>query len=315
MRRHSIILEQDGQLGNMGTRGSTLTVIWMLSLFLIRQFYGSSLYSFMTAKTEPNDYPKGIQEALSRTDFDFICSYEFTTKLVYSAMEFELTQELYNFYSSILRKSYFTMSEYSRDFEILTQQNASHGKETRVEYQIIQYDDNLREFYAPIGTGDHQTPYRSKVFKRFVYICEAGCMDGEGFFGQTELIRKSSKDRPLLTYYQFWFQASPSFESFRFSKFLSSFVKSGLYELESNRFKKLKQVKNLKRLESSKKKGWSNGSLFSYAFLASAKGKAENENVEEPMKMVALKGTFILMEILVFVTVVSFLVELRIRKG
>ncbi|CAL8127765.1 unnamed protein product [Orchesella dallaii] len=38
--QHSIILEQDGQFGNMGTRGSTLIGIWMLSLFLIRQFYG-----------------------------------------------------------------------------------------------------------------------------------------------------------------------------------------------------------------------------------------------------------------------------------
>ncbi|CAL8127768.1 unnamed protein product [Orchesella dallaii] len=184
------------------------------------------------------------------------------------------------------------MFEYGQDFEYVTQQNASLGKETRVEYQIIETDGNLKRFYTP-KSRQRQKPYRSIVFKRFVYICEAGCMHGEGFFGQTRLIRKSSKDRPLLTYHQFWSQRSPCFESFRFAKFLSSFVKSGLYELEVSRYKKLKQVNRLRKLEGSKKRGWSNGSLFSYAFLdALAKERAEIENVEEPMKIVALKGFF-----------------------
>ncbi|CAL8127759.1 unnamed protein product [Orchesella dallaii] len=314
--QHSTVLEQGSQLRNVGARGSTLIGTWMISLFLIRQFYGSSLYSFMTTKNEPNDYPKSIYEAISRKDFDFICSRAFKTKLFYMGLKYVLTQELFNFYLNILRKSYFTIHEDDQDFETLTQQNISHGKETRVYSQIFNktYDNSTRLFTA-IARAYHHTTYISRKFKQFIYICESGCMDAAGFFGQTRLIRKLSKDRPLLTYHQFWSQQEPGFESFRFSKFLSCFVKSGLYELEINRFRKLTQVKRLKRLESSKKGGWSNVSLFSYAFLdVSAKEKAEKGNMEEPMKMMVLKGTFILMEVLVLVSVLSFLVELRIIK-
>ncbi|CAL8127777.1 unnamed protein product [Orchesella dallaii] len=315
--QHSIILEQDGQFGNMGARGSTLIIIWMLSLFLIRQFYGSSLYSFMTTKNEPSEYPKDIHEALARSDFDFICSSAFETRLLFVGLHIELPRKLFNFYVSILSRSYFTIPESGKDFETLTQQNASHGKKTRVYSRIYNktYENSTRLFIAMV-LAYAQTTYNSIVFNRFIYICEPGCMDGPGFFGQTMLVHKSAKDHPLLTYHEFWFQTEPCFESFRFAKFLSRFVKSGLYELEVSRYKKLKQVKRLKKLEGSRKRGWSNGSLFSYAFLdASAKERAQKENVEESMKIVALKGTFILMEVLVLVCVVIFLVELRITKG
>ncbi|CAL8127774.1 unnamed protein product [Orchesella dallaii] len=312
--QHSNILEQGGQLGNVGTRGSTLIGIWMLSLFLLRQFYGSSLYSFMTTKNEPNDYPKDIHEALARSDFDFICSSAFETRLYFLGLTPELPREFISFYLSILSRSYFANPESGKDFETLTQQNASHGKETRVFSRIYNNTyENSRSLFVAIHGAFSQTSYKSIVFNRFVYICEAGCMDGPGFFGQTMLVHKSAKDHSLLTYHEFWFQDEPSFEGFRYAKFLSSFVKSGLYELEVSRYKKMKQVERLKRLEGLKKKGWSNGSLFSYAFLdALAKDRAEIENVEEPMKIVALNGTFIFGGMLLIVAFLSFLIELRI---
>ncbi|CAL8127780.1 unnamed protein product [Orchesella dallaii] len=311
---HSIILEQSGQLGNVGNRSSTLIAVWMLSLFLFRQFYGSSLYSFLTTNNEPKDYPKNIHEALARSDFDFICSHAFENRLYSEG--FNLTRELFNFYVSILSRSYFTIPESGQDFETLTQQNASHGKETHVYSRIYNNTyENSGSLLTAMLIAYLRITYRSIVFNRFVYICEPDCMDGLGFFGQTKLVHKTVKDHPLLTYHQFWFQDRPSFQSFRFAKFLSSFVKSGFYELEVSRCKKLRHVKRLQKLEGSKKRGWSNGSLFSYAFLdALAKQRAQKENVEESTKIVALKGTFILMEVLVLVCVIIFLVELRIPK-
>ncbi|CAL8127832.1 unnamed protein product [Orchesella dallaii] len=288
----STILEQDPyQLKKVGSRGTILVGLWLLSLFLIRQFYGSSLYSFMTTKNEPNDFPSDINETISRTDFDLLFFHDFKTKLYLSNIARRLPRELFNFYLKILRRSYLIIYKHGKDFESDTLRNLSNGRESLV------YSDKYKSSYSNSTTivdamnlAAVERTEKYVKFDRFVVICEEGCMENPGLLGQTRLIRKISNERPVLRSHQFWHQKEPSSESFRFAKFLGSFVESGLYELEVQRFKKLSQVRRLKRFESSKKRGLSNGSLFSYVFLdVKFKKQAEKEEVEEPMKVVALK--------------------------
>ncbi|CAL8127792.1 unnamed protein product [Orchesella dallaii] len=307
----STILEQDPyQLKNVGSRGTSLVGLWLLSLFLIRQFYGSSLYSFMTTENEPNDFPNGINETLSRTDFYLLCSYDFQMKLFQSGIEQRLP--LFNFYLEILRRSYLIIYMHDKDFESDTLRNLSNGRESLV------YSDKYKSSYSNSTTivdamnlASLERTKKYVRFDRFVVICEEGCMENPGLLGQTRLIRKISDELPVLRSHQFWHQNEPSSESFRFEKFLGSFVESGLYELEIQRFKKLNQLRRLKKFESSKRRVLNNGSLFSYVFLdVKFKKQAEKEKFEEPMKIVALKGTLILVQFFVFVAIVTFLVEL-----
>ncbi|CAL8127756.1 unnamed protein product [Orchesella dallaii] len=268
----------------------------------------------MTTENESNDFPRDIQQTLSRMDFDVLLSDTFVGKLMYIGNKFPFSRQLFKFYLSILRRSYFTVFMEGEDFETSALQNATHGKEVHaysVNFSSIY--DNSTTLSNAVGFAFGSGPIRKSLkLDRFVLICEDGCMDGPAFFGQTRFIRKRFRERPILRYYKFWYQREPSFESFRFAKFLSGFVKSGLYDLEVNRYNKLKKTKSLKWLESSTKGGWSNGSLFSYAFLdASVKEKVEREIVEKPMKIVALNGTLMLAGILVLVAVVTFLIEFR----
>ncbi|CAL8127753.1 unnamed protein product [Orchesella dallaii] len=313
----SIVLEQSAQrLINVGPRGSSVIGLWMLVLFFTKQFYGSSLYSFMTTEKEVNEFPISIHQVLLRSDYYLFTPRSFISRLHAIGANMMPHQVLFHFYLRIISKSLFNIDHSDTDFEIAALQNASHGKFVQVISVSVNRGFDRSTTLSSVLTQAFRNTKRLYIkLERFVTICEGNCMDGAGFFGQTGLNRRTTKERPVLIYYQFWFQVEPNFQTFRFAKFLSRFVSCGLYQLEFERFKKLQQFKLLSRLKNSTKRGWSNGSLFSYSFLDQRiRERCEVEKVENPMKIAALKGTFILVGILGIIAMIALILEFQISK-
>ncbi|CAL8130467.1 unnamed protein product [Orchesella dallaii] len=304
--QYSVLLEQDGddQLRKVGRPGIFLMIISIFSAILLRQFYNSSLYTFMTAQTKSNDYPKNLGELLNRKNFDFILPDSFLTTLDKIASEdaFNLPLKLEKIFVEILRKSKFVIDgNLERALE-----NASLGIKSET-FQMINEDKTVDRLATFLSNFDLKI--ESRKFSNFAILCKRSC-DSEWnvvLFHQSRLEMIVPKQEPFIREVQIWSQSYPSFSTVRFSVFLGSFVHSGLYDLGVQRFQMLEQLMAIRRFKYVHNRNISNGSLFSYIFLADK--NTEDENKEEPTKLVAFKGTFILTSSVLFISTCIFVAE------
>ncbi|CAL8132137.1 unnamed protein product [Orchesella dallaii] len=307
----SLILEQDGLgLRNTKFRGTMLIGLWMLSLFLIRQCYNSSLYSFMTTQKEAfTDFPVSMQEILLQNNFELISPPAFLLTLVDIGSEAKLDRSLVDLYLRIIQKSYFVMGH--DNIEMLVLHEAIEQKPTEIQHfsPSLTYEDSAMLVKLLMNASRHFNVW-SVQFSRFVIICEGGCFDGVEILGQNNMIRKIPKEKPILRHFKVWFQKRANFESVRFSKFLRHFAQSGLYDVVVNRFMKLQQLQILYNMDVSWRVGLSNGNLFSYVFLVNKVGSSYIDIKEEPTRMSVLVGTLVMVAFLLLMAFIIFIFEI-----
>ncbi|CAL8092251.1 unnamed protein product [Orchesella dallaii] len=128
----SILLEQDGgELKQSRFQAKVITMMWIFCTILLRQFYNSSLYSFITAEPKPTDLPQSVHEVLNRMDFDLLIPSSFIREMLQVFLKDEdstLPLQLTKLYLNIIHKSYFINGL----LHIPTLRNASSGKYTEI---------------------------------------------------------------------------------------------------------------------------------------------------------------------------------------
>ncbi|CAL8128937.1 unnamed protein product [Orchesella dallaii] len=315
----AVLTEQDGK--NYFKMGMTIPTIWIFSAIFLRNLYNSTLYSFMTAEQEPTDFPKNIQETVDRNDFDLILSFSLSNQfnqIFYRLDHSKPTKQLTKLYIRIMAKSSFMLKVPEDDVQvhIKTLQNAIKGDKTKIlYYNLLKPYENVTPMLAYRQTN---LPLEGeKVFSKFAVLCQDGDCEGKwnaAFFRQTKLHRIVPKQIPFFRNVGIWTQDHSTIVTASFHKFLGRIVQSGLYELFIKRYRLLEKLKLLQSVTNGTKSEISNGSLFSYVFLA-GNGRNGGEdyafNIEaKSTKITAFTGTFFITGIMLSLALIIILLEM-----
>ncbi|CAL8130383.1 unnamed protein product [Orchesella dallaii] len=302
----SVLVEQDlYQLRVKKIQSHCILVIFILSAFLFRQFYNSSLYSFMVAVPPFTNYPKNMQELLNQTEFGILAPNKFWMEIymLFWTLFPNKNPELAIFLQRIVLGSYFM----KRELEIETLHNASSQIQLEVEY-YSRIRGNGGSRLATVFAINNET---STILSKFGVICDENC-DGYWklpFLGHTHWNRAVEREMRFFTAYQAWILTHLSFATFSFSKFLGLFVESGLQVRASRRYRVYRQYRDTKGLKNLRKMGITNGSLLSYLSLGKDVNRLVTEK-EEPTTISAFIGTFIITS--VFLTIGSVILGFEI---
>ncbi|CAL8092067.1 unnamed protein product [Orchesella dallaii] len=295
-----VLLVQGGELLRWirGKWGKITITTWIFTTLFLRQFYNSSLYSFMAKEKESNDFPKSMEELLVRKDIPLLSPASFLSELSWIyARETDrgLALRLIKFYMKILPKSSFILGNHEMYIRALQQaSNGSLVRSIKINFRAPRNQAKNR-----LSTPRIERSIKETRFNQFAVMCVGDCeMSLKGvFLGKTRLNNQIivPKQRPFFRVFQFW-HAFPNFATVSFSNFLAYFVQSGLHDLAIGRYKMLKQLKLLESLNYGRKLGMSNGSLFSYIFLSKKDEKVFNSSLTEhaSAKVSEFVGTFIL---------------------
>ncbi|CAL8114434.1 unnamed protein product [Orchesella dallaii] len=229
----SVAMEQEGDNHwRSKLRGKTIITMWIFSAILLRQFYNSSLYSFMTAAPKPTDLPGTLKEVVDRNDFDLILPESYKNNEMQTILHLHLAEEplhskMHQIYHRILIKHFFLKSGQ----EIRTLVNISGGNLAMVGQWK----------YVPVYTQGGTTPHYiggpvPRKLNRFAIICEGECdsnwnavLVGES---NSKLEKFTPEDQNDFIYraFGFWTIRAPNYATVNFFDFLGIFVHSGLYE-------------------------------------------------------------------------------------
>ncbi|CAL8132131.1 unnamed protein product [Orchesella dallaii] len=270
----------------------------------------------MTAEREVFvDYPKSIDETLTRKDFQLLSPQALLTTLSYVGWEPKLRRDVVDFYVRYIAKSYFIFNR-GKEIEAEVLNDVSHGNSTRIRYlsPLLTYPESTTLGWLVLDASRHFNEWFFK-FSSFVLVCERYCIDDRQIFGENNLMRKTPTQNPVLRSFNFWFVKEPNFDTLRFSKFLGNFAQSGLNELLISQFRKSQHLRILYNLKDSWRNGLRNGNIFSYVFLAEKTEKTSNENYENPTKISAFYGTFIIAALFLIFAFIVLICEFSVSCG
>jgi len=281
----------------------TIMLLWVFSSMFLRQFYNSSLFSFMAANHEPMDYPRNIEELLVRQDFELLGPKKFSWgfKLMFDSWANRnqfLPKQLEAFYLSIIFKASYVADWY---FTWFLRSLASGHYEPLESFEQDANTSLLRI------VRNYKMVVNNVTFSKFAAMREdyEGRMN-EMFFGPEILNQIVPKQEYLIRDRYYWSQDYASFFTFRFHNFLGRFVSSGLHELLTNQYHRLKEWRRWQGMIIPQGLGISNGYLYSRIFLVDRK---ERESKHEPTKLLAFTGTFVILGFMTGFAVVTFLHE------
>ncbi|CAL8132756.1 unnamed protein product [Orchesella dallaii] len=256
------------------------------------------------------DFPKSITELRNRPDFDLVYPFD----VIHSLMNIERAQNL----SEIFSHTYFYI--FSKAFVIPSRSvgitlvadtllNISEAKNIRVTtYAHTVYDETKSRHGIMFSASFHNYMKQDVNLQKFVSICLHDCPATMKLFGKQKnrFIRKPFKQESLLKLSKYWFQVEPNFATFRFSRFLSCVVQSGLHDFANNYYEKFKRMELLDRIAELRKTkfGGRNG-LFSLTFLSSN----INENQVTPGDLSTFVGVIIVSAVILSFAMVVFMLE------
>ncbi|CAL8127628.1 unnamed protein product [Orchesella dallaii] len=311
MWQFSVLLEQDciKLIKNEGRWGKFIFTVWILSAIILRIFYTSFLYSYMTSEHEPTDYPNNLKEIISQYEYSPIVPESFYY-MVYDLVESfknldeKILEKMEVFYIGILLRS--SIMEGDLHANIDTLQNVASGYPTTINSRSFHYNPNETAKNLRLQLRGTSRGRKEIRFQKFAVICEQTCVSkwNVAFFGQTKFHRIVSKSKPFFDTFEFWRISYPNAMTYTFSGFLARFVQSGIYNYGIKRYRMTQQLMLLQKL---KKHGMGNGSLFSYVFLANSKEKLEMK--EESAKLNAFTGIFIIITGTLNVATMFFILE------
>ncbi|CAL8132772.1 unnamed protein product [Orchesella dallaii] len=307
----SSILEQDcnGLVNKKILKGFTLTTLWGLLLFSMRQFYCSSLYSFMAAEMDPKDFPKSIAELRNRSDFDLVYPFDVFDTMTYIGLKPNLSRKLVDTCLYLFSKAFITTARFQGITSVAeTLLNISEAKEIRVRtYEKTSYRDTQSLHDVLFNASFNWKPNKVVNLRKFVSICQYDCVATMELFGKQRFIRKPFKQESLLRLSRFWCQFEPNIATFRFSRFLGSVVQSGIHDLTTNHYEKFERLKLLDSIgELRKGELGSRRGFFSLTFFG---GNANKNNEETPGDLNAFGGVFIVSALVILLAVFVFMVE------
>ncbi|CAL8143276.1 unnamed protein product [Orchesella dallaii] len=291
----SVIMENDVDLLRKARFGGKIFLLqWILGGILLRNFYNSSLYSLMTAEHERKDFPRDIDELLNNySDLVLIGTESFlsesrlflqnTSKLVIKS----LSPEIANLTSTVFHKSVFINGGLNHN----NLQNVANGKEIAVTSFSKDSTKIDSKIYLLTWSKKMDT---NQTYTKFAVMCEGDCESNwnAALFGQTGFDRIVPKQqRPFFKSIRFWFYGKNRFATSQFEKFFRGFVESGLFKLSTSRYRKLQRINVIRGQDGFQAMGISNGSLFSYVFLAQG---IDEINEIKPAKIPAFVGTFLI---------------------
>ncbi|CAL8121043.1 unnamed protein product [Orchesella dallaii] len=309
----SIIFEQDADiLLESRFLNKATAIVWVFCVISLRNFYNSSLYSFISAEKQPHDYPRTLAQLLDREDFSIFVPMdlhdELYTKLS-EKFEYDMSEKVVQTYAKFLHKSFYMQYGWYSE----TVKNAVDGIHTKVSYYSKSGSPESISFSGWIDSSPAWISDEQILFDKFSTICKENCESewNVALFGQTRLHRIIPKQEPFYSYLELWSQMNPTVASLRFPMYLGRFVQSGLYSLSINRVKRLQVLKQLQDFNRFRKLGMSNGSLFSYVFVSDI--IKEHEKVE-PTKITAFLGTFVLVGFVFLAAISVLMCELLVKR-
>ncbi|CAL8132776.1 unnamed protein product [Orchesella dallaii] len=308
----SSILEQDGNglVNKKILKGFTLTTLWCFLLFSMRQFYCSSLYSFMTAGMDSKDFPKSIAELRNRSDFDLVYPLEVVQTMTRIATDPNLSRKLVDTYLYMFSKAFITMSRLKGITSVAeTLLDISEAKDIMVTTYSLASHDHTQSLYDVLFDATFiMEPNKCVNLQKFVSICQYDCLATMELFDKQKFVRKPFKQDSLLKLPKFWFQFEPSMVTFRVSRFLSSVSESGLHDIATNQYEKFERMKLLDSIwELRKGELGSKMGFFSMTFLG---GNANVNNQEISGDLRAFGGVFIVSALVLTLAMFVFMLEM-----
>ncbi|CAL8068590.1 unnamed protein product [Orchesella dallaii] len=315
--QYAVIFEQnDKQPFQCRFRGKALILLWVFTAVFLRQFYISTLYSFMTKEGEPQDFPKTMEELLNRTDFELISPKElyytigenvfFWEQYMYIGNIFNgrrpnascINSNLTDKYLRIFYKSKFLNFTFNRK----TVNDIGDGKSINV-YRYVPAPKRISSrlnAYNKLHTS--KKTYETKKFLKFAIVCKEACESEWNVANSLSKIFHTiipKQQKPFLIISSFWIQRRPSFAALAFSGFLDSFVSSGLYGRVTENFQ------NQRRLVSRHA-----SKNFINSDMENDNGNEVDDGVQCPTKISAFIGTLIIMLCMLVMSFVMLAIEI-----
>ncbi|CAL8128504.1 unnamed protein product [Orchesella dallaii] len=162
----------------------------------------------------------------------------------------------------------------------------------------------------PLKNQSQDEVATQRKFSKVALMCEGDCDSKRNvaLVNQKTMFQIVPKQEPFFKRFEFWTVASSNFATLRFRRFLGTFVHSGIYDFAINRYQMWQKFKLLVALNINENLGMSNGSLFSYIFLAD---KCESSSRKgTPLRLKAMTGPLSMVGLQIIVAVLVFGIEL-----
>jgi len=155
----------------------------------------------------------------------------------------------------------------------------------------------------------YKADYEEREFVKFGVVCKVECRSNWilGSERGNQLHKCIPRQNPFFTTSEFWSMIRPSFAAHFWPSFLGMYVQSGLHDFLNKTFSMWNQFKFQKTLRNHGS-GLSNGSLFSYIFLA--KRETVMEDFIQSTNISTFRGTAYITCTMFNLSVVIFMLEL-----
>jgi len=311
LRQCSILLEQgQSQLYIKKISVKRVFYMWIFLSIFLRQFYTSSLHSFMTAKIEPDNYPKNMEQLLNRSDFGLIATQSFRRRFKYRFDDWAVMKGLHfpkpieNFYIKMLFKAICA------PFDGWFMENLvdlANGKSVIMEKLENSPNKNGVEVVRRLKLTNKRVS-----FTKFAAVRESSggkAIDKETlFFWNNSILQRVPKQMHFHREVWMWSFRRPSFAAIPFIRFIGSFVHSGIYKMVLIRAENNGTFKLWRGMKRSRDLDISSGNLYSHIFMASSSRIDQDEPVATTLK--AFTGTFVIGAFKIGAAILSLIIEL-----
>ncbi|CAL8068845.1 unnamed protein product [Orchesella dallaii] len=309
----SLLLDQGVyEIRHTRISGKLVIVLWLFSAILLTEFYNSSLYSFMAAEKEQNNFPKSMEETVNNKEYDIILPDSFYDELyfVFAGDNAQVPKKLAKLYLRILEKAFLLQPrEVNDEFLSITIQNAVQGINTKGSYfpkSRFKPNITLAEF-----ANNYFPDNIERKFSQFAVVCSQDCTEGwtAPLLQQNRLLRVIPKQSAFFNYFQFWSRDRSFYTTIHFPKFLKIFVESGLYDSSIKRFSMLRHLMSLKLNSYRQNLRISDGRLYSYVVFGDKNSRLMEVQEDDPAKISSFIGVFLLSGSIICVSLLVLIIE------
>jgi len=303
------LLEQGCDV-SMSKLSTAMLCVWAFSGIFYRNFYCSSLFTYMTAQPVPKNMPSNIKELLIHNNSNYLifAPNSLSKQIMWNSFDRSSKTNL-----ALLKAGWF-LSDMGQVIDAAI--NGWDMYDLKIFYPLLEYNESLA-FESHFGT--------TGLASQFALITDSVSNDvGHlAFFLRNSFKQLEQKTERFLSTFEFWSQGRSHFMTRLLEKFFGQYMQSGLYERHMQTHRKNEEVKKMESYNYIKNENQKAGNqkmwnFYAYVFL-SGSGKMFDEETWEPVQLTAVFGGIIIFlsvngaAILVFVfEIINCVYRLRI---
>jgi len=295
------LLEQGCDI-HLSKLSTAMLCLWIFVGIFYRNFYCSSLFTYMAAQPVPKNMPQILKELVLHNNSNYLIVGPGSLSMQIRWNSFDLSSKT----NLALLKAGWFRSDMGQIIVVVI--NGWDIFDFKTLYPLLEYNESLAQFETCLK--------KTGLANQFALITDSVSNDVShvAFFLQNRFNRLEQKTERFLSTFEFWSQGSSHFMTKLIENFLGNYVQSGLYERHMQTQRKNEEVKNMKYYDEIKnhdqkaksRKTWN---FYAYVFLCGNR-KMFDEEAWEPVQLTAVFGGVILFLVVNSAALFVFLFEI-----